>query len=198
MMAFAFLKSLGLDGNLGEITFDFQAGKATATAGHTVDQAKDGIIKITSVRYPFCAEGAIDKDSSIRSGMELVPFHSQLNRMSLRVTNPGAAQKLRVSWGEASNEYTVKQLEQGINLAAEFPINPFLQAFKQVDKAVYEKQAYETKQVKEIFHGPRGKADFAQAVAETEAERKPLAEAILAAFQPVSHELKIEGVRSKE
>ncbi len=194
MMAFAFLKSLGLDGNLGEITFDLKAGKATATAGHTVDQASDGLIKLTSTRYPFCAEGPIDKDTSIRSGMELVPFQSQLNRLMLRVSNLGTVEKLRVSWGEASNEYSAKQLEQGINLAAEFPNNPFLSAFSQVDKAVYAKQAYETKQVKEIFHGERGKNDFAKAVAETEAERKPLADAIRATFQPVVHELRIESL----
>ena len=195
MMAFAFLKAMGLGGNIGEITFDLQSSKATATEGHTVDQTKDGVIKLTSSRYPFCAEGPLDKDSSIRSGMELVPFQAQLNRFILRVSNFGSSQRLRVTWGEASKEYTTQQLEAGVNLAAEFPSNPFLPAFNKVDKAVFEKQAYETKQVKQIFHGERGKADFEKAVAETEAERKPLADAIREAFEPVNHEIKIESVQ---
>jgi 1,2-phenylacetyl-CoA epoxidase catalytic subunit len=47
--------------------------------------------------------------------------------------------------------------------------------------------------VKKIFHGPEGKADMEAAVKKTEAERAPLAAAIQAAFQPVTHMLKIEA-----
>jgi hypothetical protein len=36
-MAYAFLKAMQLDGDLGTITVDLDAGKATATGGHTVD-----------------------------------------------------------------------------------------------------------------------------------------------------------------
>ncbi len=194
MMAFAFLKSFGLDGNIGEITFDFQAGKTDTTKGHTVDQTNNGVIKLTSTRYPYCAEGPLDKDNSIRSGMELVPFQAELNRFVLRVVNAGSVQRVRVTWGNSSKEFAIKQLSDGINLAAEFPGNPFVTAFNRVDKAVYEKQAFETKQIKEVFHGQRGKADFATAVEETEAERKPLADAIRTAFQPVVHEIKIEAL----
>ncbi len=54
------------------------------------------------------------------------------------------------------------------------------------------KQSYETKQVKQIFHGKEGKENFEKAVADTEAERKPLADAVAAAVTPVEHTLKVE------
>ena len=59
------------------------------------------------------------------------------------------------------------------------------------DAAVAAKQAFETKQIKQIFHGAEGKADMAGAVARTEAERPPLAMAIQAAFLPVTHTIAI-------
>lgn len=37
-------------------------------------------------------------------------------------------------------------------VAADFDVNPFSDAFNKVDKAVAAKQAYETKQIKQIFH----------------------------------------------
>jgi hypothetical protein len=65
-------------------------------------------------------------------------------------------------------------------------------AFAKLDAAVYAKQAYETKQVKQIFHGKEGKKNFEKAVVDTEAERKPLADAVAAAVVPIEHTLKIE------
>ncbi len=83
-------------------------------------------------------------------------------------------------------------MAENINLAAAFETNPFSEAFAKLDAAVYAKQAYETKQVKEIFHGKPGQENFEEAVANTEAERKPLAEAVAASVVPMAHTLKIE------
>ena len=69
----------------------------------------------------------------------------------------------------------------------------FLQSACAVDDAVGAKQSYETEQIKKIFHGAEGKADMEAAVKKTEAVRAPLAAAIAAAFQPVTHTLKIEA-----
>ena len=79
-------------------------------------------------------------------------------------------------------------------MAAEFPVNPFRECFARVDAAVAAKQAFETKQIKQIFHGDEGKKDMDAAVTRTEQERAPLAEAIKSAFFPVMHKLRIEAI----
>ena len=190
VMAYAFLKSFGLKGDIGAFTVDLQAGQATATTGHEVVSFKGGELQLKSRRYPFCATGVPDKHSSLRSGMTLVPFNQELNRLLLVVTNAPAA-NYKVTWGTETKTYSAAQLGQGINLADDFAVNPFSEAFRKVDGAVIAKQNYETHQVKSIFHGAEGKADMEAAVSKTEAERTPLAEAIKTAFVPVTHTLRI-------
>jgi hypothetical protein len=192
VMAYAFLKAMGLDGEIGTITVDMASGQASASAGHRILSADAGQVQIESSRYPFCATGPADSDSSIRSGMTLVPFNDNLNRFTLVVKNAPAA-GCRVTWGDTSKSYTAAQLKAGVNLAADFEINPFSEAFKRVDDAVARKQDYETRQVKTLFHGPEGQADMDMTVALTEKTRAPLAEAIEAAFVPVRHTIRIEA-----
>ncbi len=191
IMAYAYLKALGLDGDLGTITVDLKKGSASATGGHTVTKFENGTAEITSTRYPFCAAGETNNHNQIRSGMTLVPFNEDLNRLRLVVVKAGAP-NYKVIWGNESRTYTGAQLSKGINLAADFAVNPFSAAFKKVDDAVGAKQAYETKQIKQIFHGPEGK-DMNAAVEKTEAERAPFAAAIQSAMVPVIHTLKIEA-----
>jgi hypothetical protein len=100
-----------------------------------------------------------------------------------------------VTWGDEARIYSAAELAGGVNLAADFATNPFSEAFERVDKAVAAKQAYETTQIKKIFHGDEGRQDMEAAAKRTEAERAPLAEAIRAAFVPVRHELRIEAVK---
>jgi len=204
VMAYAFLKGLGLDGNLGTFTADLRRNTMATPKGHELVSAARGTFTIRSSRYPFCAcNGAVASEApkppypgceeiagketaSIRSAFELVPFNQDLNRFRL-VAKHAKAQLYRVTWGNSSKVFTAEQLSHGINLAVEFPANPFNEAFARVDAAVAAKQAYETKQVKQIFHGNEGKAEMEGAVSRTEAERAPLAAAILAAFAPVTH-----------
>lgn len=192
IMAYAYLKALGLKGDIGTFTVDLQGATATASDGHTVDGFKDGVLSLTSKRYPFCATGKVDSDREIRSGMTLVPFNETLNRLVLIVKNAPAA-KYKITWGAESKDYTSDELAKGINLAADFVVNPFSAAFNKVDAAVNAKQQYETKQIKQIFHGKEGKDDMEGAVKKTEAERAPLVAAIQAAVVPVSHTIKIEA-----
>ncbi len=191
IMAYAFLKAMGLDGDLGTFTVDLGAGTATASSGHTVDGFTNNTLTITSRRYPFCATGALDKDNSLRSGMTLVPFNAELNRLKLIVTG-GTAQNYAVTWGDQTHDYSAAQLAAGVNLAEDFAVNPFSAAFAKVDAAVAEKQNYETRQIKELFHGPEGRADADATAALTEKARQPLAEAIVAAFVPVTHTIQIQ------
>jgi lysophospholipase L1-like esterase len=194
VMAYAFLKAMGLDGQIGTITLDLTAGQATASEGHKVLVTEAGRIEVESSRYPFCATGPANEDSSIRSGMSLVPFHRELNRFLL-VARHAPSGRYTVTWGEASRTYTAQELAQGINLAADFETNPFSEAFKRVDEAVAKKQAYETRQIKDLFHGPEGQADLAMTATLTEKARAPLAAAIHAAFVPVRHTIAVKAER---
>jgi lysophospholipase L1-like esterase len=194
VMAYAFLKAMGLDGRIGTITLDLADNRATASEGHRILATEAGRIEVESSRYPFCAAGPANEDSSIRSGMTLVPFNRELNRFLFVVRNapPG---RYAVTWGETSKTYTAQELARGVNLAADFETNPFRDAFQRVDEAVAKKQAYETRQIKDLFHGPEGRADITMTVALTEKARAPLAAAIMAAFVPVRHTITVKAER---
>ncbi len=191
IMARAFLKSFGLDGDLGTFTVDLAANNASVTRGHTLDSFTNGTLTITSTRYPFCATGAPDKDNSIRAAMKLVPFNDELNRLLLVVKN-GKAEKYSVTWGNDKRIYTATQLAAGANLAADFEVNPFTDAFANVDNAVFAKQNYETMQIKRLFYTPAAKADPDGIAALTDKVREPLVDAIGKSFVPVTHTIKIE------
>ena len=190
VMAYSFLNAFGLEGNLGQITIDLENKSASTMGGHEVQGYNDGRLTLSSRQYPFCATGALGDDSSMRSGMEWVPFMEELNRLTLKIKNPSAA-RYRVYWGAFEKVYSSEALSQGVNLAADFLENPFSEAFKKVDQAVAAKQAYETRQIKQIFHGPEGRADKEMAAALTEKTREPLVRAIRDAFQPVVHSIRI-------
>jgi hypothetical protein len=101
------------------------------------------------------------------------------------------ASKYRVVWGDFEKVFTADQLLAGVNLAEAFAVNPFSDAFQKVDGAVAAKQAYETRQIKQIFHGPEGKQEPELAAVLTEKVRAPLAEEIRKSFQPVIHTIRV-------
>jgi len=205
VMAYAFLKSLGVDGDLGTFTADLKQSKMKVSKGHEVVSGKEGEFVIKSSRYPFCTciPGGVAKanypacdkddgtrDNSIKSGATLIPFDAELNRMTLIAKN-GPAKNYKVSWGAETKTFSAEQLEHGINLADEFSNSPFCEAFGKVDAAVAAKQAYETKQIKQAFRSAEAKSDMEAVAAKTEKEREPLVEAVKEAFGPVTHTLKI-------
>ena len=213
VMAYAFLKAMGLNGDIGTFTVDLKKDKMKVSAGHKVISSKDGEYEIESSRYPFCpcepegqavvsypgcGQDSLNSDNSIRSGMTLIPFNQELNRLTLIVKN-GKAGRYEIAWGGDHKTFSAEQLAQGINLAAKFPANPFSGAFAKVDGAVAAKQAYETKEMKDLFrhteyHQPTMKQITARTdliVGETEKEHTALAAAVQAAFLPVTHGIKI-------
>jgi len=191
MMAYAFLHSFGLDGNLGTFTVDMKSGKASVSTGHELISSKDGELEIKSSRYPFCiGDGDPARDNNIRAGTFLVPFNQELNRLTLIVKN-AESKNFSVIWGARAKSFNAEQLSKGINLAEEFPVNPFTESFRKVDAAVAKKQEFETQQIQKFFHGKEGKADMESTVKKTEAERDPLAAAIKTAFVPVTHTIRI-------
>ena len=207
VMAYAFLKALGLNGEIGTLTVDLKKDRLKASAGHELLAAKDGQFELKSSRYPFCgclpqgqagasypacAQDDPSRDDSIRSAMTLVPFNQELNRLILIAHNAKHGARYKVTWGSDSKSFSSEQLAQGINLPAEFPLNPFAEAFAKVDAAVTAKQAFETKQIKEQFRSSQAKTNLDAVVARTEQERAPLAAAVQSAFVPVTHTIRIE------
>lgn len=193
VMAYTYLRALGLDGDIGTLTVDLGAQTATATAGHTVDSFKDNQLTVTSTKYPFCAGGATNSDQTLRGGASLVPFFQDLSRFNLVVKNASAMQ-YNIVWGGATNTYTSQQLAAGVNLAADFVDNPFCDSFRKVDEAVAAKQAYETLQIQKVFHSEAARTNMTALVESTEAKRAPLVRAVADALTPVTHTIVIQAV----
>jgi lysophospholipase L1-like esterase len=145
-MAYAFLRALGCDGEVGQISLDAD-GKPTVSEGHRVVSSAAGRLEIQSDRYPFCFEGDAKSSGGTRSILPFLPFNADLNRFTLKVPHLATA-RAKVTWGEESHEFTREQLAAGINLAAEFSKTPFDEPFKAVMQAVAAKQAYETSIIK--------------------------------------------------
>lgn len=201
VMAYAFLKALGCSGEIGTITWDAKTGAATATAGHRILSANDGNIEIESTRYPFCFYGNLADPNSTKSVLEFLSFNEDLNRFRLVVTNGGTA-RFKVTWGKESKIFSKTQLEQGINLAAEFMDNPFAETFASVDKAVREQQAWEGPAVNNFLHNlpewrrllPEENATFDRLKTVTVQKVGALAQACRSAAVPVRHIIKIEPI----
>jgi hypothetical protein len=140
-MAYAFLKALGIKGNIGTITIDY-GRNSSAMGGHRVLSYKDGRVEIESTRYPFCFFGDGKSPTSTRSILPFVPFNQELNRLMLVVKNlhSGSA---KITWGNQSRHFSSDQLERGINLAAEFLDNPFCGSFKKLERKILVKQRFE-------------------------------------------------------
>jgi lysophospholipase L1-like esterase len=199
VMAYAFLKALGCSGEIGTITWDAQTGAAAATECHKILSSNDGAIEIESTRYPFCFYGNPTDPNSTRGVLGFLPFNEDLNRFRLVVTN-GAATRFKITWGKEAKIFPAAQLNQGINLAAEFMDNPFAKAFASVDKAVREQQAFEGPAVNNFLHNfpdwrrllPEEKASLDRLRTATVRKAEVLCEAARAAIVPIKYTIKIE------
>jgi lysophospholipase L1-like esterase len=147
VMAYAFLKAFGLDGDLGSVTVDLAEGKAEASNGHRVLGGKGGTIEIESTRYPFCFSGHEKNPNGTASILPHTPFSQDLNRFTLKVKNLSTAHA-DVTFGTATKTFSREQLNAGINLAAEFLDNPFVESFNRVLYEVGQKQSQETSMIK--------------------------------------------------
>lgn len=194
IMAYAFLKAMGVDGRIGTITWDEAGDKASASAGHEVISCADGSLSLHSTKLPLSSgPGDVAKDNTIRAGLGLVPFDDELNRFVLKVEHP-KAMAYTVSWGEDTKHYTADELAAGVNLAKDFVNPPTAVGFLAIQDAVAAKQKYETRQIKSLMHGPEGETDMAATVALTERTRERLVKALRDACKPVNHEIRIVPV----
>ncbi len=200
VMAAAFLKGLGFDGNIGEITMD-AAGQTTASAGHKVLSSSAGAVELESTRYPFCFQGDEKSSQGTRSIAPFVPFNQDLNRLTLKVANL-SADKAKVEWSGQSREFTKAQLTAGINLAAEFASTPFDGPFNAYLGSLGEKQNFETVLIKQLVTNFRLFAQDAKADPEVAAAFTTLRTKLSArqaaldakareALVPVKHTIKV-------
>lgn len=216
VMAYAFLKAMGCNGDIGTITVDLSANTAQATAGHTVLSCANGTTTIQSARWPFVIVRNSDIHS-IAAAMDLVPFLQDLDRYTLIVNNAPAGKQLKVTWTEqdpptagpgeqaikpivVSADFSADQLAHGINLAAVFPTNPFQHAFDRLDAAIHAQQDFETPLIKQWLHNqqplsqaiPNTAAALTNLVQSGENFDQQLRNVASAMVVPVKHSLKIE------
>jgi hypothetical protein len=199
VMAYAFLKALGCDGDIGTITYDAKAGNAEVTSGHKILSSGNGTISIESTKYPFCFTGAPEDPNSTAGIIEFLPFNQDLNRYSLVVKN--ATGDMKVTWGATSKTFTAEQLAQGINLAAEFLNNPFSKPFQQAQDVIYKQQAFETSANKTFLHSlmewrknfPEEEKSFQHLADITMQRQETLRTASTAAVKPVQHTISVEA-----
>jgi hypothetical protein len=207
VMAYAFLKAMSLDGDLGTITVDMKGEAAGAAGGHRIRSAAPGKVEVESARYPFCFAKTNGSDGgtswSARAVLPFFSFNQDLNRLTLRVKGLGS-EDATVNWGGHARRFTRAQLEAGINLAAEFLDNPFSEPFAKVDQAVRTKEAFETFMIKQIVTqfrqmprelardaGARRALDEARAALDAEDAR--LHEAARRAVVPVVHTITVSA-----
>lgn len=202
VMAYAFLKAMGMNGNLGTITVDIK-GASNATGGHKVLSDNGGKVEVESTRYPFCFTGDEKSSDGTRSMLPFVPFNQDLNRLTLVVRNLGA-ERGQVTWGSSTRIFSRQELELGINLAAAFPENPFSVPFAMVDQEVWQKQLYERQLMWALNDMPmmmEPMAGDADGLAALETVRKAIWEnhaeyekRVQTAFVPIKHTLVVQPV----
>jgi lysophospholipase L1-like esterase len=201
VMAYAFLKSLGCDGQIGTISVELAGGKATATAGHRVLAAEGGSVELESTRYPFCFFGEPASPNSTRGVLEFLPFNQDLNRFCLVVADAKPAARYKVTWGTAGKEFSGADLAKGVNLAAEILDNPFTPAFLLVEQAIRGQQRFETLLTKDLLHNlaahhpQASQAEKDGIVAELLRQDAALRAKAAAAVKPLRHTIKIEEVQ---
>jgi lysophospholipase L1-like esterase len=150
LMASAFLKAAGIDGQIGTITVDLK-GAAAASEGHKVLSSEGGKVELESARWPFCFSGDEKSSGGTRSILPFTTFNQDLNRLTLVVKNLDA-DRAQVTWGQGSKTFAKGELEKGINLAAEFADTPFSEGFRKLEGIVAQKQAYETVMIKQTIN----------------------------------------------
>ncbi|HUT28675.1 MAG TPA: SGNH/GDSL hydrolase family protein [Sedimentisphaerales bacterium] len=200
VMAYAFLKALGCDGDIGTITVDMASGHAQATAGHKILSAANGVIEVESSRYPFCFFGDPSKPKSTRGVIEFLPFNEELNRFILAAKNIDADAECKVTWGDAARLYTGADLAKGINLAADFLDNPFSEPFRRCEEVILKQQVFETTLTRRLLHNipdylryvPDAKEDLDNVIEKLCQIDKEMAAASSAGVVPVRHSIKIE------
>ena len=208
VMAYAYLKAMGLDGNIGTITIDMKGG-AEASEGHKILSAANGKAEIESSRAPFCFTGDEKSSNGTRSILPFVPFNRDLNRFMLVVKNLDG-DEARVDWGDGNSQvFSKADLEKGINLAEKYAAgNPFSAYLAKLDQAIANKENYETSMIKQsinpFMNVARSLDNDKEVVAALEMMKKKffdkyekLHEGVRALVAPVKHTITVTVPKTK-
>ena len=202
VMAYTFLKALGYDGKIGTITVDYGTSQASGSPGQEIVSCRAGVVDVKSTRYPFCFSGTPDsRDPNTTAAIATVfPFNDDLNRYLLVVKGIHTA-KAKVTWGRVSKEYTAANLARGVNLAADFLVNPFVEQFNKVNLAVQLQETQETVLFQTFMHSktewlktyaPQSGAALDQLIATGMAQHDLLYQQAADLVIPIEHTIKIE------
>lgn len=155
VMAYAFLKGMGFDGNIATVDMDFK-GKTTVSAGHEVKEQSTDTVTIESTRYPFCFRETFKADdpAAPESMLPYIPFQQDLNRFTLKIKNL-PSEKADVTWGKNTKEFSKADLEKGVNLADAFRVNPFSAQFDKLMASIAQKQSFEGNMIVSVFNSFR-------------------------------------------
>ena len=205
LMAFAFLKGLGLDGNIGEIAIDLK-GTSTVSGGHKILNIAAGSLELESVRWPYCFQGDEKSSNGTRSIIPFTSFNEDLNRFTLKVTGLDASMA-NVKWGKVERKFSREQLAAGINLAAAYSETPFDDSFQKLLDTIAAKQNFETYMIKSIITDFRSlpkelaKDEELQKAIEIfrsrlAARQQELDEAVHRSLVPVKHQIQITAFNS--
>jgi len=207
VMAYAFLRAMGCDGDIGKIVIDLAQGSASASGGHRVVACSGGEVKVESSRYPFCFYGRPDDPAATTGIIEFFPFNEDLNRFMLVVNGLAPSESVRVTWGATSKIFSAAAAAKGINLAAEYFNNPFCESFKKILADVRKKQDWETPfYIDRLSKLPGLKndvKDYDPELAESLDDLVPalvkihsrMCDALSASVVPVIHSIKVEVVK---
>lgn len=205
LMTYALLEALGIDGKIAEIEMDFASGKANASSGHKVLSAKPGELQLESIRYPYCfAQNPGKNPNNPASILPFIDFQERFNNFKLEVKNLPSG-KAEVQWGNQKKVFTADQLKKGINLAAEFTVNPFSANFNKIYNLTGVKQNFETWAVKNLITQKRNlkryqmdkklDGDFAKISSVLLDRQAEYAKQVQAAHVPVKHVIKVTPVK---
>ncbi len=195
IIAYAYLKALGCDGNIGTLTVDMKANQATGTPGQEIVSFQNGTLTVKSTRYPYC----FGHNDGIEQIQKSISFNDELNRYLL-VVHGLTTPKAKVTWGKTTKEYASADLEKGINLAVEFQDNPFSDQFGAVGNAVGVQEAQEQIYVESFLNKLKRFKDMAptasdaldQAAAGGMTQHKLLVQKARDLVIPIQHTIKIE------
>ncbi len=194
VIAYAFLESLGMEKKVARITVDME-GDVSLSEGHKVASRENNELVLESTRYPFC------HSSGTEDILPFLPFQEKFNRFELKFVNLPSG-NYKVTWGTFSKNFSSEALQEGINLADEFRINPFNSTFAVLYKQIECKQRYETSLVFELFpklrnlQGANG-PEIAETLKKELIRHREILEREIS-LPPVNHKIRIEKINQEK
>jgi RNase H-fold protein (predicted Holliday junction resolvase) len=136
VIAGAFLKALGCDGDIGGVTLDLATNQAQGEFGTKVTGYNDWTVSAEQVRPLLYYPGFGTGDPLYPTAMAQTTFNHDLNRFTLTVKNLPSP-RAKIYWSQDYwHDYTAAELARGVNLSADMS-GPTVQKFSNMLSAMY-------------------------------------------------------------